>query len=277
MRTHPLLRRALATAVVCLGLTPAAARAEAPSGTYLLALDAEDALPLFRGTVTATRGNLVSSTDVDTDAQGSVTGTANLKFTGMAAMELDLALQGSLAGTVTKPKAKLAVTATGTLTVGAQELDVVGAGKMKCRGVAEDQVILPCEGKLRVCFELAGQTLDCRGLPFFAYVSLARTPVDVALELATDARHAVSGTASVVVQGEAPLAGAARGKHSTRADASSLRVEGDPPAGATRLAFTKAAFAEGGPVSGTLRFRIAGLKGRADLANLALPAPEPVP
>ena len=279
------MRRGLPGCVASLALLLATgARAETPAGAYTITVSGDDAPYLPSGTVDIPDnhcpfGTVCVSNTVGTDAHGAITGTGRVKFLRDAIdLVLDVQFSGQASGTTAKPKARLRMLGEGTITGGDQSLDAHATADVPCafipapEGVPSTEDHMFCTGKLQVCVFLLGAQLDCVRIPFGVATRLARAPFDLALDLATDAKHRVSGSAEMQVGEEDPIACDVSGKFAARADSTKARLlcgEGDAR---TKLALKKVVLADGVPESGTLVFEVAGQRGKADLAPTPPPA-----
>jgi hypothetical protein len=179
-------------------------------------------------------------------------------------VDIDLVLDGAIAGSTVKPKVVLDFTADGTATDGIDTLDVEGAGRMKCKLDVNPSPLF-CKGKAKICAFDGADRVGCARLPFATVLEFERTPFDIQLVLATDDRNVVTGDADVLIDAVPAASYLAKGKYKPTADTTNLKLTGTDPALKTKLALKKGALAGGGASAGTLVFKVAGQTGKVEI------------
>ncbi len=288
------MRPGLGFCAVCLVvLLGSSARAETPAGEYTIAVSEDDGLVFPSGVieelcvVDPADQEICVSGDVATDASGAVTGSAALILTGPISLDLALVLDGRLAGSTLNPKAVIDFSAAGIALVDDPnqptdpnlppnpplEFDVDGSGRMKCKLDLEDPEQLLCTGKARLCvFDEDGKKLGCDRLPFATPLDFVRTPFDIHLDLATDAKNVVAGDAEVLIGAAPVFAYTAKGKYKPTADTTNLKLASADTTVKTKIALKKVQLAGGAAGGGAVVFKIAGQKGAVLLTPLTLKA-----
>jgi hypothetical protein len=256
----------LAVGLVCLFLATGA-RAETPDGAYSVDLGDGGNLAFPNGAdeiceeLDGTEGCITS--DVATDANGAVNGSGTVVVTDpQGSLDLVYEIGGQIGGTVAKPTAKLVLALDGTGEVGGLEIDVSGEGKVGCKLDPTDSSRLLCKAKVRMCGEAFGERF-CDRTTFPIALPLERVPLTVALDLDTDARGAVTGTAQVLVDGAPAFGYTAKGKYKETTDLVNLKLTGSDPADKTKLALKGAELEFGYAMTGEAKFRVAGQKGQS--------------
>ena len=212
--------------------------------------------------------SVVFEVDVSARALASVVGDGIVDFLGDVSGACSVDVSGKVSGTVAKPSAQIAVAFAGPVSV----LGVTGDGKglLKLRCGPDDDLgptQLDCKGTVKFCAAAPGLGHACGTAP--AETTLATIGGDwtLVLDLETDERGVITGTAVTALGSTEVPDFTVTGKYDARKDVSSLSFKAVSPLvqKVTRISLKN--FAPG--VSGTLRFKIAGMSGAVDLA----PAP----
>ena len=270
-------RSALSLSLLCAAaLLASAARAEMPAGAYTISILGDNALVFPSGTIenqceSTPDGLACASSDVHTDASGAVSGTGTLTLTGGdVTLDLGLALEGQISGTTVKPKTVVGFTAEGDGSYQGIPLTVTGGGRLKCAidPTVADQLF--CKGRAKLCVYMSGEKLGCTGLPFATSFAFERTPFDISLDLATDPKNGVTGDAQVLINAAPAFDYTAKGKYKPKTDTTTLKLVGVDPAAKTKIALKSALLEGGGASSGTVVFKVAGMKGTATLPLVTL-------
>jgi len=236
------------------------AGAEEPSGSYAIAIGALSGLVVPTGGAELCQDGVCVSTDVATDVDGAVTGSANIQVDGGATADIDLDLGGKLSGTTAKPKVQLAFLATGM----ADGFAIEGKGKLKC-AAGEADGLLDCTGKAKLCAFQLGQKLGCQSLPFATQVAFVRQAFTLNLDLSTVLGSTVAGEANAQIGALTVASYTVKGKYKSAEDAATLALDSADPEQKTKVALKHVMLAGGVPTAGTALFKLMGQKGTVEL------------
>lgn len=261
--------------VVALVAAPLWARAEPPSGSYAIdhpaapaiVVPAESQEPLCESTEGFT---FCISGDLSTDGSGSVSGDGLLEFTGEIEGVLAGAFSGKVIGAAGEPRLSLTMEFAGELWYQGEPFEAESTLRAKC--VRDEQAGgFVCSGQQKVCLSYLGRRLGCESAQGFFVVEEQSGGWTLALELATDERGNVSGSATVELASGGVLQYAVSGRYDARRDSSSLRLAELGTARGSKLRLGSVVLTGGTATAGSLDYQIAGQKGRA-----TLPLPGPV-
>lgn len=252
------------------------ARAETPSGTYLIDVGGDQSISvpteIESSCETADGVTLCIDGEISTDGSGAVDGAALFELSGDLEGELEATLSGVVRGSGAKTKVRLAMAVNGEVSSGGLTLDIAAKGRFKCvENMAADGFL--CRGKLRLCAFEGGKKVGCESERLDLELGDSGGPWQLRLlGLETDASGAITGDAQVALSTGQILSYDVSGKYSSRKDTANLRLVGTGDAAGSVLALSKVAFEGGGITGGKLAFRIAGQKGKASLPAPSLPA-----
>jgi len=264
---------ALRTAIRVVGflaLTATVARAEMPSGAYTISVEGDSGLVLPSDDLVECSEGICIDASMETSTTGAISGAGvmNGESEGVA-IDLSVVIGGQVSGSTAKPKVTMSVQVDGTAEYGGMEFLVRGSGRAKCGLDRLDPSQLQCKGPLKLCVYDGSKKLGCDSGPFFdTLIPLERVPFEIALDLATSEKNAITGTGEVSIDAMPALAYTAKGKYKPKSDTSSVKLAGVDRLAKTKIAVSKTVLAEGGASGGVLTFKIAGQKGK-----LTLPAP----
>ena len=267
------VRRFLVVACLMLAFsTPLPAGAEQPSGSYLIYVGGDHAIFLptevggraceSDGGVTVCFGGAISA-----DASGDVTGAAVADFSGEVTGNLSATFSGRVGGSTGDTKLRLAMTATGQVSSGGTMLDVEARGRWQCVDNAPSRGFT-CSGRMKRCVFDGRHRLGCESEPSNLNLADDGGPWLLYLELTTDAKGIVGGTAMVFLSTGMVVNYDLAGKYSSRTDTTRLRLVGAGEAQSSKLELSKLSLSDGAATAGELHYRIAGQRGRT-----LLPAP----
>jgi hypothetical protein len=272
-------RFAVVSSAVLAFSTPHAAGAEQPSGAYVIQVGGEHAIYLpteVGGPACQTDGGVTAcfSGAISADASGKVTGTAVAEFSGDVEGDLAATFSGRLSGSTADTKLRLAMHMTGEVSSGGALLDVKARGRWRC---VEDTTLggFSCSGRLRRCMFDGGQRLGCESERSSLHLREQGGLWAVYLELSTDAKGIVGGTATVFLSTGAVLDYELAGKYNARTDTAKLRLVGTGEAQGSELELSTLSLSNSTATAGELRYRIAGQKGRTLLPAPTSPRPFP--
>lgn len=262
-------RFASLSAVVLAFSIPFAAGAERPSGVYLIQVGGDHAIFLptevgslaceSDGGVTVCFGGSISA-----DASGEVTGTALAEFSGDVAGDLAATFRGRVGGSTGDTRLSLAMSATGQVSSVGAMLDVEARGRWRCVDDTASRGFR-CSGRMRRCVFDGRHRLGCESEPSNLNLADDGGPWLLYLELTTDAKGIVGGTAMVFLSTGLMVDYDLTGKYNSRTDTTRLRLVGAGRAQSSKLELSKLSLSNGAATAGELRYRIAGQRGRTQL------------
>ncbi|MEX2206632.1 MAG: hypothetical protein WEF50_10440 [Myxococcota bacterium] len=244
---------------------PLAARAEPPSGAYAIQMGGDHAifLPTEVGGQACESGGGVTvcfAGAISANPSGDVTGSAIADFSGEVAGHLSATFSGRVGGSTGDTQLRLAMRATGQVSSGGALLDVEARGRWHCVDDTASRGFT-CSGRMKRCVFDGRHRLGCESEPSNLILSDDGGPWLLYLELATDAKGIVGGSAMVFLSTGTAVAYDLAGKYNSRTDTARLRLVGAGGAHRSTLELSKLALADGAVTAGELRYRIAGQRG----------------
>jgi hypothetical protein len=211
---------------------------------------------------------VVFEVDVAADGLARVTGGGLVDFLGDVSGACNVDVSGKVSGTVTKPNAQLALSFTGPVAVLGVTGDAKGSLRLRC-GPSEGlgSALLDCKGSAKVCAEARGKGHACGTAQTTTTLATIGGDWTLVLDLATDENGAITGSAVAALGTTEAPEFVVTGKYDARKDVSTLKFTAVSPLVQKLVKLSLKNFAPG--ASGTLRFKIGGMTGAADLA----PAP----
>jgi len=264
--------RSSAFLVLVLALSaPLRASADPPSGSYTIDLPAEPGI-LVPAEAQASYCETVEgiticlSGEPVTDGSGVISGDAQLEFSGEVEGTLTGSFGGKVSGAAGHPRVRLTMELTGEFYSWweNQTFDVQVTQRTRC---VRDEIAggFYCQGPLRTCASFEGSRVGCGSVSSGFVVEEESAAWQLVLELSTDERGVVTGTATVELETGAVFAYTVTGKYDARRDSSSLRLVGLGEASRSKLRLSSAVLAGGTATAGTVDYQISGQKGRAIL------------
>jgi hypothetical protein len=262
-----------ALVVVCL-LAARPAWAGAPAGSYGLEIGADNELWSPSGDDShcdddGMGDTICVLTSVSTDATGAVSGTGQLQlhFPGLLDADVPAVFGGRLSGTTRNPVAKIAASMSGPGTLSDPNdpnspgfpVTVSATARLACRNPLPHGPEFQCRGPLKLCLEAFGRR-SCHSEVIKTVSAAAGGSWSLALDLATSAAGAVTGSATATLANSASESFDVSGKYAAKSDTAKLALR-PSLASKDKLAFGRLAIAGGALQSGQLQFKVAGLKG----------------
>ena len=263
-------------------LLAGAALAGPPNGPYAVEVGDANGVSFLSGDNEECDGDsslsLCIVTSVATDATGVVSGTGSFNFTGFIAGDLPMTLDGHMAGSTSKPIAKVVVAFSGPATLtsdGSMFLgEASGGGKLTCKRSLPADEFFSCAGRLKLCFAAMGHRVCKGGGGFVMEVRGASGSWLLGLDLATSDTGAVTGNATATLANAAAETFAVTGKYNAKRDQSTLKLKSLEPPSKDKASFGNLAVTTDSVTSGKLKFTIAGEKGTETiLSPPILPTP----
>ena len=264
---------AVSVLVLVLALSvPQFAAAGPPSGSYTIDVPADpgivvpaEAQASYCETVEGI--TICLSGEPATDGSGAIRGDAQLEFTGEVEGTLAGTFGGKVSGAAGDPRVAFTMEFAGQLYSWweNQTFDVQVTQRTKC---IRDEIAggFYCQGPLRTCASFEGSRVGCGSVRAGFVVEEESAAWQLVLELATDERGVVTGTATVELETGSVFAYAVTGKYDARRDSSSLRLAGLGDASRSKLRLSSAVLSGGTATAGTLDYQISGQKGRTILS-----------
>lgn len=261
--------------VLALALSaPRLAAADPPSGSYTIEPPAEAGI-LVPAEAQAPDCDTVEGITIclsgqpTTDGSGVIGGDAQLDFSGDVEGTLTGTFGGTVSGAAGDPRVGLTMQLSGELYSWWENefFDVTVTQRSRC---VRNEIVggFYCLGPLRTCAYSSGSRVGCGSVTAGFAVDEQSSAWQLGLELSTDERGAVTGTATVELETGLSLAYTVTGKYDARRGSSSLRLAGLGDAAKSKLRLSSAVLAGGTATAGTLDYQISGQKGRTTLPAL---------
>jgi hypothetical protein len=281
----PPASRAALVALAAL-LVATSASAERPNGAYSIDLTGQARVRFISGGFVCTEAEIATilgcmDSALAIDERGAITGTGRYRRdrpgVNEFAYDLHLALRGQMSGFGVDPFARFTASAEGILRgPGATQpvtLDVAGSGRMDCShtGVVGDD--FSCVALLPYCAFQSGRKVDCDSLRISVRVKGVFVPVEIDLQLATDAKRHVTGSATLGLGAGFAIPCQVVGRYSP--DLVTMRATNREAK--ARVSFHRFELENGAQTRGKLSYRLLGMKGNVLFIGPPPPPPPPDP
>ena len=250
-----------------------AAQAAPPGGTYEIVVGGASEIWVPDGDdqfcAQQDGDNICVSTSAATDGTGAVGGSGllTLAFPELIDANLPFTFAGRLGGSSKSPVPKLTVAGMGSAVFHDPQLpdlpaSLTGSGVLACRNPLPHGPEFSCKGKLRLCFTALGET-KCSKLPIFALVKATGGPWTLGLELVNDGLGTVEGSATATLANTQTADYLVIGRYTAKNDQSKLVIAPTDPTSRDKLSLSRLVVDETGVQGGTVKFKVAGVKGAA--------------